>query len=309
MNWDEILRKSWEHIRKQRYLWWLGILAVLTEGGSSWGSTGGSSGSGWTTSDTQEMGRAAESVGRWVGENLMAIAVILVALFLIFLIVLYISYSARAGLIHSVNFLESEGEKKITFGQAFQAGERYFWRMLGATILIALLIFAAILILLALGIGLFALAITISEWLIIIMLGYLFVVILAVAILAIYLNIILNLAYRNLVIKNSGVIVSLRAGRELLHHNFDKIVLAWLIQLAINIFVAMALLLGIVIAGLALVVIGVGIYFAGGWLGVGIFAAVAILLIILAFWAIGGLVNAYFSTFWTLVWRELVYNK
>ena len=301
MPWGEILKKSWNYIRKYRFLWWLGILAALTEGGASFSNYSGGK---WSTDVSQKIGQAADSVSRWTVANIDFIVIALAALFVIGLIILYISYSARAGLIYSVNSLES-GEEKLTFSSAFAAGQKYFWRLLGLTLLIALLIFLTIAILIGLMIG-FVLLTIVSLWFLIIVIPLGLILILALVVFCFYLNLILLIGSRDLVIKNNGVVAAFKAGQKLIRHNFAQILLGWLINLGLNLAVGLALALAVVIIGGALALIAVGVYFAAKWTGVIIYAIPVGLALLAAILVASGIINAYFSVFWTVVYRRLV---
>lgn len=300
MPWGEILKKSWNYIRKYKFLWGLGILAALTEGGASFSNYAGGK---WSTDDSQKIGQAADSVSRWTTANIDFIVIALAALFVIGLIILYVSYSARAGLIYSINSLESGGEK-LTFSSAFSAGQKYFWRLLGLTLLVALLIFLAVAVFVGLTIGFVALAI-VSLWFLIIVIPLGLMLILALVVFCFYLNLLLLIGSRNLVIKNNGVIAAFKAGQKLIRHNFAQILLGWLINLGLNLAAGLALALVVVFVGGALALIGVGVYFAAKWTGVIIYAIPVGLTFCAAMLVISGIINAYFSTFWTLVYKKL----
>jgi uncharacterized membrane protein YjgN (DUF898 family) len=144
MKWKEILLKAWEYIKKYRALWYLGLLAALAGGGSGVGNfsnfdniKGGSS----------NISNIFSQISNWISGHGPEVAVLVVALILICLIIFFASYSARAGLVYSVNKAES-GEGKPEFHSAFHTGQKYFWRLLGLSILIAIMIFAVIFVLL-----------------------------------------------------------------------------------------------------------------------------------------------------------------
>lgn len=123
MNWNQILEKSWHYLVKRRYLIWLGVLAALTEGGSIYSGSNYST-SGKDLENSANFKEAMSVVTSWVSSHLTEITIVMVALFLIGLIILYISYSARAGLIHGVNVLEAG--KDSNFHKDFEAGKASF---------------------------------------------------------------------------------------------------------------------------------------------------------------------------------------
>lgn len=313
MHWGEILEKSWNYIRKYKFLWGLGILAALTEGGLGFSNyTGGS----WPGDDSQEFGQMADSVSGWVVANIDFIIITLAALFVIALIMLYLSYSARAGLIYSVNSLESglpaeampqalqAGKEKLTFAVAFVAGQKYFWRFLGMTLLIALLNFAAAVVIIGAIVAFVFLALA-SLWFLIIIIPLGILLISALVFLVIYLNLVLLLGTRALVIEDSGVIASLRAGKEIINDHFLQILLGWLINIGLGFAASLALAIVFVPVFIVLIIIGMGIYLVSKWTGVVIYAVPVGLATFTAFLVVAGIINAYFSAFWTVVYKKL----
>lgn len=306
MKWKEIVLKSFDYIKKYRALWYLGILAALTEGGSAGGNFSGfnnstSSGSGELSSSMQS---SLDKFINWVSNNQAEIVVIILAGFVISLIILYVSYSARAGLIYSVYRAES-GDKKPEFHAAFHAGQKYFWRFLGLTLLIALMVFAVIFMLIGV-IAVFAVLVaSVSLWFLIIAIPIGLLLILGIIVLAIYLNWIMFLAYREIIISRKRIVASIAAARELVHHKFTDVALAWLIQAAIGVVAGIAMAIVLLVVGGTLFAIGVGVYFAGGLTAVVIYGVLAAIIFIALALLLGGILNAYYSTYWTLVYTKL----
>ncbi len=301
INWNEAIVKPWGYIKKYRFLWGLGILAALTEGGF-----GGYSGSGssWSGGD-QDFENFGNTVGGWISQHYLEIGIVLAGLFLISLVVLYISYCARAGLIYSVNSLESD-KTEVNFGKAFAAGQKYFWRFLGLALLIALIVFAIIVVMFAVIAGLIALVVALSLWFLLLIIPVGIAVFFGFIVLAAYINAMMNLAYRQIVIKNNRIIEAIRETRKLIAANFSKVIIAYLIQLAVGTVVGLALIVALMFIGGVLLLIGVGIYFLAKWTGVWIYASIAVLVLIAGILVISGATNAYISAFWTVVYRRLV---
>ncbi|MEI8060957.1 MAG: hypothetical protein WCG99_01530 [Candidatus Berkelbacteria bacterium] len=305
MKWKEILLKAFEYIKKYRALWYLGILAALTEGGSGSNfssmknSTSGNSG-GLTDTMQSSLLRASD----WVSNNQTEVIVIFLAFVLISLIILYISYSARAGLIHSIDKAESGG-KKPEFHEAFHAGQKYFWRFLGLSLLMALMIFAVAFVLVGLIAIFIILVAAVSMWFLIVAIPVGLLLVFGIVLLAVYLGWILQLAFREVVIKEKSISAAFTGARELIHHNFTNVVLAWLIQAAVNLVAGIAMAIVVLVIGGALFAIGVGIYFAGGLSAVLAYGSIAIILFIALALFISGIIAAYISTYWTIVYKNL----
>ncbi|MCX6810510.1 MAG: hypothetical protein NTY30_02085 [Candidatus Berkelbacteria bacterium] len=303
MKWKEILLKALDYIKKYRALWYLGILAALTEGASGGNFYGFNNGSGGNNST--EIQSSLNKVVDWISGNRLEVGVLLVAFILISWIILYISYSARAGLIYSIDQTEL-GEKKPEFHQAFHSGQKYFWRFLGLTLLIALMVFAVAFVLVGLIAICIVLAVSVSIWFLIVLIPLGLLLILGIILLSVYLNWILLLGYREIVIKNRKIIVAIKQARELVHHHFSDIILAWLIQAAIGIAAGIATAVVLLVVGGALFVIGAGIYFAGGLTAVIIHGSIASAAFIALTLLLAGIINAYISIYWTLIYRKLI---
>lgn len=309
MKWGEIIKKSFGYLKEYRALWYLGILAALTEGGVSGGSFNGAGGSSnFSTGSSDHLQSTVTKASNWMSANSFEVGILLLAFFLISLIILYVSYSARAGLIGAVDDLES-GKEKISTHEAFENGRKYFWRLLGLTILIALIIAAAILVLVGLILALVAIAIATTPWLLLILipLGLIFIV--GVFVLSVYASLLVLLSTRQIIIKNSGIVASLHEASEIIGKNTSNLIIAWLINTAFGIAFGIAVAIAVLIVGGILVLLGVGIYFASSILGLLIYAIPFGLAFLALLLLMGGVVNAYFSTYWTIVYRRLVQSS
>jgi len=305
MKWKEILLKALDYIKKYRALWYLGILAAMTEGGAGANFSGLNNSASNSGGLSDSMQSSMDSVFNWISNNRLEVGIILFGFFLISLVILYISYSARAGLIHSINKAES-GDKKPEFHQAFHAGQKYFWQFLGLTLLVSLMVFAVVFVLIGVIATFVILVASVSLWFLIIAIPVGLLLILGIVVLAIYLNWIMLLAYREIVIGNKKIVASISAARELIHHNFMNIVLAWLIQTAVGVVVGIVMAIVTLAVGGILFAIGVGLYFAGGISATLVYGAFAALIFVALTLVLAGIVNSYYSTYWTIVYRKLV---
>jgi hypothetical protein len=305
MKWAEILKKAFEYLKKYKFLWFLGVLAALTEGGV--GSGFGNSGSN-LAENNQDFEKFGSTIADWMTSHSVEISIIVAAIFIVSLIILYISYSSRAGLIYSVDKLES-GSEKLTFSDAFHAGQKYFWRFLGLTVLISLMIGAVVFALVILMIGLVALTIATTYWLLLLVIPLGILAIVAIVVFAVYLSLILLLSFRVIVVENYGITKSITKSRELIHHNFANVLIAWLIQVAVGVVVGITVVVVALIIGGVLLSIGVGIFFGLGTIGAWVYGSVAVLAFIALMLLISGISNAFISTFWTVVYRRLAKSQ
>lgn len=306
MNWNQILEKSWHYLTKRRYLFWLGVLAALTEGASI---QSGSSGYNFSEDDLQQsekFDQAFSTISSWFHAHSLEIIIVLVTLFIIGLIVLYISYSARAGLIHGVNVAE-EG-KDSDFHRDFEAGKKYFWRFLGLRLLIAITL-ALILILIILSfIGAFVITGTYSPWLMI-PIGLLCIpAFFGFILLGVYLSLSVLIAERMIVIKDLPIVEAIDQAIHLVRKKIGTVLLAWLINIVINIIAGVVYAIALILPIIIFVAICAAAYGFAQTTGLLVAVPLAVLILIVLGSLLQGIFVTYVSAYWTLVYKKLVAN-
>ncbi|TSC93664.1 MAG: hypothetical protein Athens101428_595 [Candidatus Berkelbacteria bacterium Athens1014_28] len=302
MNYDTAIKKSWSYILKYRFLWGLGVLAALTEGAS------GANFYSYSSADTPQIDQAkATEVARktldWISNHATFVITALIILFILSLISLFVSYCARAGLIFSIDKLESGG--KINFTQAFKAGIKYFWRSLGLAFVYTFSILFCLVALMLLIFAIVMLAVGITPWLLIILIPIGIVALVGFIALLIYFNFILLFSLREIVIKNTGILKAIDNSCKLIRKKLGAIIISWLINLALGVAASMVVAIFALVIGGLLALIGVGIYFSLGVVATFVYAIPITLIFIAALILLSGIINAYFSTYWTLIYRQI----
>lgn len=334
MDYGQLIHKAWFIVKRNRFLWWLGILAIWTEGGLS---LGGSNfydfGSSSTPSNppqkipTNLQGEAASLIKHFprvlsssaentqynalVDQFLSFISynkeyLIIIALCLIILIIgfLYISYAAKAGLILSVNNLE-KNDRSMGFAPAYRSGRQYAWRLFGLNLLIGLII---ILILTALALPIALVFINKQSVTAIIIAAFFgFLVFAAALILGIYFNIVRRLAERSLVLKNQKIMESLEHGRAIFRRQRSESLIVWLIEIALGIAYGFAIFLALAVVVALLGGIGAAVYVVAHLTGLLIYLALAIIILLAVIIFAGGVFTSFISTYWTLAYQALIY--
>lgn len=284
MDFGKLISRAWDILWKNAFLILLGVLAVLGQGGSS--SAGQSrfiferGDMPWDNLGSIDFG------GAWPNWDISGFAiggiVLLVIAFALFFLVLWaLGLVARGGMISAVDDLERGTE--TNFVSAFQAGWGKGWRLLGIGLVPAI----PGLILVAITISTFAItgSVVVTEmeyglngvraFTPLLILICLFVpIMLLVSALQTFAN-------RACMLEDTGVIASYRRGLGVLGSNLGPAVVLFILQVVINI------VLGIV-------------FFIPGIL-VGMCCLLWPLLIL-----IQGAFAAFYSTLWTLAWREWV---
>jgi len=276
VDYSRLLNRAWTIVWAYKFLIFLGVLAAL--GGSGGGNNfrwqmNGNNGGNQPTID-------------W-GENIFArIPIWLIVFGAAFVLTLglmlwVVSTVARGGLIAGVDTIE-RGEES-TFLTAWHVGWQKVWTLLG----IALLPLLPLFLLLVAGVttagalaGFAALFRGEVDFLWRTSVGVTLIGLACLTIpIAVGLALVRNFAERACLLENLGVLAAYRRGGDVLVHNLGPAIILFLIQIGLSI------LLGISMIGPGLVMVLC-------------FLLWPLLLLI------GGAVAAYFSTLWTLAWRE-----
>ena len=159
MDFGEILTKAWKIIWKFKILWIFGILTSCGQGGRNAGGGGGGGGGGnsgvqFSNGDVRlppalldffrSIGNFFENIEGW-----QIILIILGAILIgLLLTVLFAALNTigRVGLIQGT-VKADEGAENLTFGELFDSGKSYFWRIFGFNLLAGLAVFLAVLLL------------------------------------------------------------------------------------------------------------------------------------------------------------------
>jgi hypothetical protein len=285
MDYGSILSRAWNIIWEHKWLILLGVLVAL---GSS---SGGASGRG-NVNYVLDEGDFDFDMPRWDmpgfrGDlDVPVLAIVAALLFISIAVVIgtalwVVATVSRGGLIAGVSTIDGGGAS--SFGAAWNAGWRMGWRLLGIGILPAIPGFIlAIAGLGALGVwaGVYGLFGDRSIWMPGAGLGVLFAVLACLLIpIALVLGLLRTFANRACMLEDLGVIASYRRGLSVLVENIGPALILFLLQIVIGAVLAVMLFLPGLIMVLCCIL----------W---------PVLLLL------RGAIAAYFSTMWTLAWRE-----
>jgi hypothetical protein len=303
MNYMETLRRGWQITWNNKWLWLLGFLAALGSGGGFSSSTGGDGGS--TAPGTMpnvEPGMLAAIIG--------GAALLFCIAFIVGILLWLVSLASKGGLITSV--AELDRGQPSSFGRAFRQGWRKVLPLVGMT----LLLFAVVIVLaIILGVGF---AGTIAAAIgagasgeadalagILGTAGFVFLCLLCLLIpLTLVLNLIYAFAYRGIMLRDLGVMDSIRHGWRVVRENLGEILLLGLLFFIINLIIGF---IAIMLMGLLGVSSGMfSLLMSGGepttaqlvGAGVGMLAAFVIFAIISA------IVTAWRSATFTLAYQQ-----
>jgi hypothetical protein len=282
MNYGELLSRAWNTIWDHKFLILLGVLVALGGGGGGGASTGGN----LTFNQPRgEMPRMPEIPRipeipdpRAIAPALVIVVIIaIIAAVLIGLALWVVSTIARGGLIAGASTIDDGGSS--SFAQAWNAGWRKGWRLLGIGILPAIPGFLLVI----MGVGAAVAFGGVSRYLgrdvgvpAITNLGILLVALSCILVpIAVILGLLRTFANRACILEDQGVFGAYRRGLQVLLDNFGPAVILFLIQIGITIAIGVVSFL----PALCCVLWPLLIVLQGG-------------------------IAAYFSTLWTLAWRD-----
>jgi len=289
MDYGSLLSRTWDIIWNHKFLILLGVLVALGSGGGTGAPGSGLDFGGPSTPQQPPQAPQMPELPRWRGfENLrlprLAGGVVILVIALIVLIglsVWVISTIAKGGLIAGADTVA--GGSTSSFGSALSAGWRRGWTLLGIAVLPAipaLLLALGVLFffLVASGIapelsGSIRMPLNVGAFGLLGLMGCILTPLIFV------LSLLQTFANRACVLEQEGVFGAYKRGLNVLFNNIGPALVLFLIQVVLNI-------------GLGLVMIVPGIFMA----------LCCVLWPVLL--VIQGAIAAYFSTMWTLAWRE-----
>ncbi len=235
MDYMGTLQRAWRLTWANKWLWLLGFLAALGGGVSSSSNYNFNSGSTTTSQITPEMGVA-----------LAGGALVLMCVFFIIGILLWlVTLAAKGGLITSV--AELDRGQTTSFGRAFRQGWRKVLPLVGMTLLLNAVIIVLLIILFVGFAGTAMAAIAAGQGMdsdalagILGTAGVVFLCLLCLLIpLAIVINLIYPFAYRGMMLRDLGVMDSIRHGWRVLRENLGHILLLGLLFFVVGLVIGL----------------------------------------------------------------------
>jgi hypothetical protein len=343
MNYMQILKRSWKILWAYPALWVFGIIMALTAGASS--SNGSSSGSNYKFNGSNPTTPSVTPSGQWgqvtdyfnrIGDqltqyfnnpgNLRAIIGVVIGLvclgLLVSILFTFAKYVSQVALIRMVDGYETSGEK-VTWKQGFRLGwSKSAWRLFLIDLVIGLPLAVAFIVLF----GCAAIPVVLgfisggTPTLINIIptIGMVFLVIFIIVVVSVLLALVLEIIHRVCILQDKGVFDAIRQGWQMVRQNLKSVFLMWLILVGIGIVYGLAtipvalilVVLGLVVGGLVGGLLYLAVHTAAT-VTAGVITAVIvgvllfILVLALPLLFLGGLKETYFSTTWTLVYREI----
>lgn len=301
MTYSQIVTGSFAIAWRHKYLWLLALFAGEAGGSSVSFPTSGafpprSGGS------VPNFSGAAQQVSSWVGDHIDLIAVLL-AVWLVLIVAFFVLGAICEGATVRAS-AEHDADRPFGVGPAWRCGIR----TVGAIIRLRLL-------LLALGVPVFVVLAALAAGAIALFLGRnvgLGVALVLVGVIAIfaaipytiYLSLLNRLGARAAVLEELGARAALVRAHRLVRHWLGRVLLVWLLSIAVGFGVGIVLAIAVTVIALPLVVLGAAAYASGSGalpavIVIGVLVLVPVSLVAGAFTA------AQESTYWTLAFRRL----
>ncbi len=290
MDYGNILSRAWKITWNHKILWIFGFLAGFGTGAPNFRNrfdvNGGSQpiGPGYNPLPP-ELQRQLER------PEIVAIALAIVCVFLIIGLALFIlSVIARGGLIGGIQLAEDKGQ--VAFGEAWAIGLRYFWRMLGMTI---------VLIAPALLFGLLAAGVVLLTF----GLGALCILPLLCAFIILYIpfSVVIWLGQIGIIVDDLSVFSAVSKGWELLKTNVGPVIVLGLILFVIGLVIGLVALIP-----LAVIAAPVLLAFLSDPnnpnIPLLIGAGLALLCLLPILWLVSSVVTTWVYSTWTLAYRH-----
>lgn len=299
MDYLEILKKAFNITWKNKYLWILGFLVALVGGGNNFNSSFSNQ------SSSQEWAGA----GKWLESYLIVILFIVLILFVLWFIFWILSIMAQGGLVGAANGIESGEEMGL--GKAFAIGAHYFWRTLGISILLGLVIFIMVMVFVVpMVVGIIMIAVqgkqaaaALVASLICLIPAFLLLVFLLMIVGAV-IGVIHNYAIRYAIILDKKVIESIKEAWGLIKDCKTETLIMFLLLLLTSSLYGMAMVIPGLIFGLPsifMIIAGA----AGKSVPLLAFGAFGIMVLVFVLAVFKGVYEVFHSSAWTLTFREL----
>jgi len=325
----KVLKRAWELTWRYRALWVFGIILALTtsRGGGNGGAQYNLSGDDFAAFlgngfATPVVPPPPELVAQIVGA-LIAVGIALACLVVFLIVVATIArYVSETALIRMVDDHEETGEKRGV-GQGFRMGwSRSAWRLFLIDLLIGLPLVVAFILLFLFALAPLLLWTTGSDAAgaagTVISVGLIFLFILLAIVVAIVVTLLMRFFHRACVLEELGVIEAIKHGFGVVREHLSAVAVMWLIMLGVGIGLAVVMIIAVILLVLlATVLAGVPALLAGGlanlafegpvpWIvGAAVGIPIFLLVIVIPILFLGGLIEVFKSSVWTLTYREV----
>ena len=286
----KLLKQAWQIVKTNRFLWLFGLFLF-------WGNILNFVFS-QSNDSSQAINPSAQDLTNWFN-NHIGIALLLFVVIILFLVIMFVlNYRAKAGLILSVSAIVKK--QPTGFKKELIAGKKYFWRLVGISILLILAMFLLGLILggpviLLLNAQLYFRAAILGLFALIILLP-----------LTILLSLMQTTAPLFTVLHDFGIRDSLNASFDLISQTWSVLLVYGFLLLGISIIGFIGSILGLSILSVPFVILSYFVYYKVGLTLAMICASTGLIIGIIFFLMAQAFIALYVQTAWVLAFMEIV---
>lgn len=322
----KVLKRAWDTTWRYRALWVFGIIVALTTAQGGRGPQYSFNGEDFSPGGEFYL----PEISPEVASALIAIGVALACVIVILIIAATIArYVAETALIRMVDDYEETGEKR-NVRQGFRMGwSRTAFRLFLIKLLIGLPVAVAFILLFALAAAPLLLWVTENRVAGVIgtvaAIGLFFLILFLAIVVGAVLSLLRRFFWRACALEESGVIESIRQGFGVVRQHLKDVVVMWLIMVGVSIgwtialiavtivlfpVIILLIIVGGVLGGLPALLVGglASLFFEGAvpWILAGVIGIPIFILVVAVPWLfLGGLIEVFKSSVWTLTYREL----
>jgi len=313
MEYGKILIKSWQYLKRYKYLWFLGLLAGNSINSVFYSGNGsqpdleqidGLKKLNPLNSTGELVSANVERAGKVLGENIsnsyteqpLFWGTIVLIILVLLILAIYLSITSKGALVFSIDGLEDG--KKMDLKTSWALGHEFFWRRVSFALLVFVLYFVPLLIL-----SIPVIVLAVFEMVIpAVILGILLCLVYFAY--SVYLSLFIPYAERILFLGGKNAYDALKSGLKTFNHNWKELILIYLIILGITLAFGIALA---IVFFLLLVVLGLMsllFYSISSILGIIVISILGIAVLLL-FAIAGGGISAYSSSVLTMAYRSV----
>jgi hypothetical protein len=289
INYLEIFKKAWKITWENKYLWWFGLFLVLG-GGFNFDFPRNFNGG-------EKANKISDSMANFLSSHEDVVLAVIFILFFLWLVFVVLGIISKAGLLKTL--VKIEKNEINSFKDGFKNGKKYFWKLIGISLILGFSVFVLVFVLSVPVILLFI----IKSIVLGIFAAFLAILIfIPLVILAYFLG-----RYSNfyIVLSELGIKSSLENSYLLFRKNIFPSIIMALFFIPVSITLFFIVILTAIIVGIIFLIIGFILYAIFSNAGVIITVIFGSLVLLALFIFISSVYQVFCQTAWLLFFKEI----
>jgi hypothetical protein len=286
----EILKKAWKVTWKNKFLWWFGFFLALGSLGSNFNF---SNKSGWS----EKINNGEFFLSDFFSQNEELIFLAVVLFFLAVLAIGIMKIFSQAGILKALSKIEKQEE--TDFKVNFKEGRKYFWKIVGAGLVLGMAILFVLIIFSIPIVMLFQLDSSIFAFICIFLALTIFIPLVVVV------SYIGKYAIFYIVLSDLKIKESFENGYKVFRSNVFPSIVMSLIFIPISMLLMLCLLIFVLAAAVLFFPIGLIFYLAGISSGVLAVVSSGVICLILCLIFVNAVYQTFYQSVWFLFFREI----